>query len=289
MPVKFSSMKRILERKTTMNSKIYRQHDSRWRSLPYPTKSSNVGNSGCGLCSCVHIAIEQVAKKNWTPKTLRPYMVKKGYAEAGHGTLWQGINNTLLYIGHKKVRWIKEKEPMANAWKELDKGNRIGIILFNSKKAPNGTRWTSGGHYVAFTSYKKVDGKHKLYCKDSGPRHHDGWYTYETSMKGCVRQMWIVERIGEQVKTPKPYKIPGPYSGKLPEKTVKKGSKGADVKAVQTFLNWCIGTKLKVDGKCGKNTLTAIKKYQKKYKLKVDGIFGSQSLKKAKEIVAKYK
>ena len=79
-----------------------------------------------------------------------------------------------------------------------------------------------------------------------------------------------------------------PYTGPLPEKTVRKGSEGSDVKAVQKFLNWCIKAGLKVDSSCGKNTVSAIKKYQKQYKLKVDGVFGSQSKKKAKSIIAKY-
>lgn len=284
-----------------MNMTIYKQHDSRWAGLPYPSKRSRVGGHGCGLCACVHVAIEQVSKKHWTPKTLRPYMVKHGYAEEGHGTTHQGITNTLKYIGHKRVVWLKEGFAISEAWDELNKGNRIGIILLNSKKAKNGLEWTSSGHYVMFDGYKtrKVNGKtqHLFYIKDSGPRNHDsakhGYYIYENSMvtkggKRCVRQMWIVERVGEQVPTPKPYKIPGPYKGKLPAGTVKKGSKGANVKAVQTFLNWCIGSKLKVDGKCGKNTVKAIKKYQKKYNLKVDGVFGSQSRRKAAAIVKQY-
>ncbi len=273
-----------------MNKAIYKQHDSRWSSLPYPSKSSRFGGHGCGCCACTHVAIEQESKKSWTPKVLRPWMVKKGYAVAGHGTTWQGITETLHYIGHKKVVWVKKNESLTKAWKELDKGNRIGVILFNSSKAPNGIRWTSGGHYVAFVSYKKNrNGDHLFYCKDSGGRNHDGWYSYERSMRGCIHQMWIVERTGTQVKPKAPYKITKPYAGKLPTKVVRKGSKGSSVKAVQTFLNWCLGTKLKVDGKCGKNTLAAIKKYQKKYGLKADGIFGSQSLNKAKQIVAKYK
>lgn len=79
-----------------------------------------------------------------------------------------------------------------------------------------------------------------------------------------------------------------PYTGTLPSKTVKKGSEGDSVKAVQRFLNWCMKSGLKVDGVCGKKTVSAIKKYQKRYKLKVDGVFGSQSKKKAKDIIAKY-
>ena len=85
------------------------------------------------------------------------------------------------------------------------------------------------------------------------------------------------------------YKPKKTYSGSLPTGTVKKGSKGTDVKRVQTFLNWCIKAGLKVDGIAGIKTVAAIKKYQKRYGLKVDGIFGTKSLAKAKSIVAKYK
>jgi len=80
-----------------------------------------------------------------------------------------------------------------------------------------------------------------------------------------------------------------PYKGNLPKGNVKKGTKGVkDVKAVQTFLNWCIKAGLAVDGVCGKKTVAAIKKYQKQYGLKVDGVFGPKSLQKAKAIIKKY-
>ena len=67
-------------------------------------------------------------------------MVKHGYAEEGHGTTHQGITNTLKYIGHKRVVWLKEGFAISEAWDELNKGNRIGIILLNSKKAKNGLK-----------------------------------------------------------------------------------------------------------------------------------------------------
>ena len=79
-----------------------------------------------------------------------------------------------------------------------------------------------------------------------------------------------------------------PYTGNLPTKTVKKGSKGTSVKRVQKFLNWCIKAGLTVDGSCGKKTVSAIKKFQKQYKLSVDGVFGPQCRKKAKALVSKY-
>lgn len=80
-----------------------------------------------------------------------------------------------------------------------------------------------------------------------------------------------------------------PYTGKLPTKVVRKGSRGSSVKAVQSFLNWCIGTKLTVDGIAGTNTVKAIKKYQKRYGLSKDGIFGSKCLAKAKKIIKAHK
>lgn len=55
---------------------------------------------------------------------------------------------------------------------------------------------------------------------------------------------------------------------------LKKGSKGASVKALQILLNgygYSCGT---VDGSFGPATLESVKKYQKEHKLAVDGICG---------------
>lgn len=85
------------------------------------------------------------------------------------------------------------------------------------------------------------------------------------------------------------YKPTTPYTGTLPKGLVKNGTKGADAKAVQTFLNWCMKSGLAVDGIVGAKTVAAIKKYQKQYGLAVDGIFGAKSLAKAKSIVDAHK
>lgn len=279
-----------------MNKTVWSQTDSRWSKKYYPTKNSTVGGTGCGLVACTHIAMEQERYKNWTPENLRPWMVKQGYAEVGNGTKWEGITNTLKHLGHTSVVRVYS-DPMSVAWKELNKGNRIGILLFGSNYAPNGTRWSASGHYVAFTDYKVQNGKHYFYTKDSGGRGHTGWYTYENSMKGCIRKVWIVERVGKQTNgsavvpststtvTATTYKPNTAYKGSLPTSVVKNGSKGASAKAVQTFLNWAINAKLTVDGIAGAKTVSAIKVYQKTYGLTVDGIFGSASKAKAQSII----
>jgi zinc D-Ala-D-Ala carboxypeptidase len=60
--------------------------------------------------------------------------------------------------------------------------------------------------------------------------------------------------------------------------TVKKGSKGQAVSAVQWQLRNQYGyTKLAVDGNFGAATETAVKGFQKKYKLAQDGIVGTNT------------
>lgn len=172
-----------------MNPAIYRQNDPRWGTLAYPRSPYTVATDGCGLCSVTHCAIEQ--KKYWTstPKTFYSFMKK--YAAYGDGTEWIGIDEGLkTYLGNSKRHYS-----MSSLWQELDKGNRVGVILFGKGTAPDGTVWTGGGHYVAFVDYKVQNGQHYLFTKDSnGSRLNDGWHSYERSMKGCIPDvMWTAE------------------------------------------------------------------------------------------------
>jgi hypothetical protein len=293
------------KRRLKMNKKIFRQYEGSWAKKPYPTKRCTVSGAGCGLVACTHIAIEQERYKNWTPNDLRPYMLK--YAVAGQGTKWEGITETLKHLGHKTVVRVYN-DPMSVAWKELNKGNRIGIILFDSSYAPNGIRWTSCGHYVAFTDYKIKDGKHLFYCKDSGGRKHDGWYSYERSMKNCVFKMWIVERINPAVApipvtpavTPDGKLVEDGVGGKATAKAMQRffgtpqdGMLGGQSKAQRKYYTAMTAVKygkggspcvkamqkwlgVAQDGVWGKATSKAL---QKKLGVKEDGFFGRASMK----------
>ena len=116
----------------------------------------------------------------------------KQYAVSGNGTRWDGIDAGLKkYIGN-----VKRFSDMTAFWNEVSKGNRVGVVLFRSGTAPDSTVWTSSGHYVAFVNFKVTNGKHYLYTKDSGGRLHDGWYCYETSMKGCIQFLWTAVKPG---------------------------------------------------------------------------------------------
>ena len=204
-----------------MNKTIYKQTDPRWARKPYPNKNSSFGGNGCGCCACLHVALEQKKYAKWTPENLRPWMIKQGFAISGQGTTWAGIPATLKHLGHKSVVWVGRKDPMSMVWKECNKGNRIGVILFKAGRTPNGTVWTTSGHYIAFTDYRLLkNGQHQFYLKDSGGRNHSGWWTYEKSMRNCVSQVFIVERIKET--TPKKTTT----TAKNPVKTEKKGYSG---------------------------------------------------------------
>lgn len=79
-------------------------------------------------------------------------------------------------------------------------------------------------------------------------------------------------------------KVKKAYTGTFPKGTLKKGSKGTQVKNLQKFLNWYGNYKLEVDVVFGAKTYEAVKKFQKATGLSVDGIFGPRSLAKAKTI-----
>lgn len=280
-----------------MNSMLFKQADSRWGKKPYPSGSTMAG-CGCGCVACTHVVIEQEKYKNYTPENLRPYMISQGFAIRGQGTTWNGIKKTLEHYGYKVVH-IGVSDPMSKAWAELDKGNRIGVILFKSGKAPNGTVWTAGGHYVAFTDYKVKDGLHYFYTKDSGGRNHDsakyGYYSYEKSMKGTVYQMWIVERISAPKIATTVAQVTKTTAASVAPKTLKVDGKGGEstVKAMQKFF----GTKQ--DGvitgqkkankkfyssltsvKFGKGGSNTIKKLQSWVGAKPDGVLGQATTKK---------
>lgn len=169
-----------------MNKYIYSQLDKRWYSLPYPTSNSLFGKNACGCCSCLHVLMELQQYQDYTPKTIRKYVMK--YAVPRQGTTHEGISKSLTHYGFKT---INHGGDFAGAFRTLDKRKRCwGVILVHSGSNRSGITWTSGGHYIAFVDYKKKDGKHYLYIKDSGYRKHSGWYCYENDLKGSADTIW---------------------------------------------------------------------------------------------------
>ena len=264
-----------------MNKTKYMQTDSRWGGLGYPKKPWYLRNCGCGEVSIANIIIEMDDYKSYTPATIQPWC-KQFAAPNGDGTYFSGIPKMMSHYGLTEV---KEHATMSALWTELAKGDRVAIYLMGSKRGGSKrVHWTSGGHFVCSVGYKYQNGLHFVYIKDSYSNSslRNGWLSYEEAMKGDVLRVW-----SGKLKTVSAtdYRPTTPYTGTLPTKTVKDGTKGEDVKACQTFLNWCINAGLSVDGNAKSKTVKAIKVYQKTYGLGVDGSFGSKSRAKAAEIV----
>ena len=236
------------------------QTDSRWGNLGYPKAPCYLRNCGCGEVSIANILVEMEQYRKYTPRTIQPYCKQFG-APNCDGTYFSGIPKMLSHYGLTEV---KEHQTMSSLWKELKKDGRVAVYLMGSRRGGSkGVHWSSGGHFVCSVDYKGQNGKHYVFVKDSysNRRRRNGWITYEENMRSDVLRVWSAKLNSKKVKAYVPTK---PYTGKLPKGTVAKGDKGADVKAVQTFLNWCIGTKLKVDGHCGDMTDKAISKIKLK-------------------------
>lgn len=296
-----------------MHSKIFKQYSTQYASLPYPTKASSFGGNGCGCCACLHNIIELALYSEMTPKELAPWMVAQGFAVAGQGTKWAGIPKTLKAFSLD----VTEHQTLDGAFAKLDARKRNGlpcqgVILFRAGKR-GGITWTSSGHYVSFNDYKVENNKHYLYIKDSGPRDHDGWYCYETQMKGLIPQFFssmstsiatadpdvkvvsvtrlTVDGVGGE-KTVKALQRflwtfeDGVISGQMREFTtiapafksymISTGGSTC-IKALQKWLNLS-----DPDGIFGPNTCKAL---QTKLKISPDGIFGKVSMKALQEFL----
>ena len=253
-----------------MSFGAYRQYDSRWGKKNY-NGSSTYAAAGCGPTSCANILY--AINPSITPLTTGNFMKAKGYAIRNNGTAWAGIPACLKNFGAKDVRQV---DKMADVFSYCAKGY-VGVFLFR-KGTKGGITWTTSGHYIAVTGYKVSNGKHYFRTFDSGSRKHDGWYCYETTMKGLIPRIWLCKVETEVINKPT-----GKYSGNIPSPTLKKGIKSDAVSQLQAFLNWYHPAwSLKVDGSFGGNTESALISFQRTEGIGTDGVYGNQSFNKAK-------
>lgn len=250
----------------------YNQYDSRWGKKNY-NGSSTMANAGCGPTSCANILHN--IDPSITPITTMKYMQTHGdskhktFAIYGNGTAWNGIPACLKAFGAKEVKTQDVSKSMTNVWKVLKKGH-VAVFLMSAGKR-GGIVWTTGGHYIAIIGYKYENNKHYVKVEDCGGRAHDGWYCYETQMRGLIPKVWTC-LAEENIKVLK--KPTGNYTGTLPTKTLKNGSSGNDVKKWQKFIVWYakITDSKFVDGKFGPNTEKYTKRFQKTEDLQPTGI-----------------
>lgn len=169
---------------------IFKQYDSRWGKKNY-NGSSTISAAACGPFSVANVVVEY--KPDLNPMDVVKYMQSHGYAIRNNGTAWAGIPAAMKAFGMEDVKNVSN---MSDVWNYLSKGY-MAVFLFKGGSR-GGICWTTAGHYVAVTGYKTENGRHKCYTKDSGGRNHDGWYCYETQMKGLISQVWVGKAPGGQ-------------------------------------------------------------------------------------------
>ena len=167
-----------------MSYKTYKQYDSRWGSKNY-NGSSNMATAGCGPTSCASLISNH--KPKITPIQTMKYMQDHGYAIRNQGTAWAGIPACMKWGG---LQSVKELSNMSELWSFMKKKHACGIFRFEAGSV-GGVTWTTAGHFVAFTAMKIKNRKHYLWMRDPGGRDHDGWYCYETQMKGLIGSIWV--------------------------------------------------------------------------------------------------
>ena len=173
------------------------------------------------------------------------------------------------YFGCQDVQEVNVNTSMKEVWELMKKGY-VGVFLFN------GLPWTSAGHYVAVTDYKYENNKHYVYTRDPGGRNRTGFYSYEDTMRGRVPKVWLC--LLEDIKpVPKPK---DKYGYIIAQPTLRRGSKGNEVKSLQRFLNWYCGMngRLSLDGSFGARTETFLKIFQKSEGLDYDGIYRRRNI-----------
>ena len=128
------------------------------------------------------------------------------------------------------------------------------------------------------TAYSQLGIKEKP--RNSNNVKYNTWF-YGHAVRGndYAWCMTFVEWLFAHALTPiaKPKKK---YSGTFPTPTLKKGSKGKNVKKLQKFLTW-YGIKTDDDGDYGYNTRISVIIYQLSEGLTPDGVFGKKSYKRA--------
>lgn len=252
-----------------MSFGTYRQYDSRWGKKNY-NGSSTYAQAGCGATACANILY--AINSSITPLTTGKYMRSHGYAIRNNGTAWAGIPACLKAFGATDVRQV---DKMSDVFDLMSKGY-VGVFLFR-KGTRGGVTWTTSGHYIAVTGYKHANGKHYIRTFDSGQRRHDGFFCYETNMKGLLPRIWLCRITPEVINKPT-----GKYSGTIPTPTLKRPSKGDNTKNLQKFLNWYHPAwKLAEDCIFGNATENALTSFQRTEGITPDGIYGKNSYAKA--------
>lgn len=238
----------------TMNKTNYKQYDTRWAKLGYPKSPYFIKNCGCGEVAICNVIIEMDKYAKQTPKTIQPYC-KQYAAPNGNGTYFSGIPKMMEHYGLTEV---KEHQTMDSLWKEMAKGNRVAILLMGDRAGGSKKiHWSSSAHFVCAVKYRKKNGKHELYIKDSNStsKSRNGWLEYTSYLRGDVSRVWSGKLNGKLYEEPAPKKsvdeiakevLDGKW-GNGDERIKKLKEAGYDPDAIQKKVNELLAPKKSID------------------------------------------
>lgn len=193
------------------------------------------------------------------------------------GEVWKSIpmKLTAWAVGG----FVTDKNGAASYYRKCTNTNSISIELCD-----NASRDPSIGQKIAVKELLK-------YIRAKCPNAQTVIRHWDVSGKSCPARM--TGKDNQKWKNFK--KAIGAETGEIatakkityPNKTVRYGDKGDDVKKLQKCLNKIMGYDLKVDGSFGPATLNAVRRFQEKYRLEVDGTVGPKTRAKIKSLILK--
>ena len=268
---------------------LYKQYDSRWGKKFYRANSagtSTMSSSGCGPSACANVY--QLTDQKATPWTVAQWMMAKGYATNGNGTLHSGIKNFFLSMG-LTCSWLTERagnqygsasKEYADKFCDAIKKGHWGVLLMGS------SAWTTAGHYIAIIEHRISNGVDQYYVIDSGAKQRNGWWPWD-AFESYVKHFYSVTnphagKQSYQGTFPSKFPMRGYYKVGDGWKTCTSGTYILQIKHIQIFLNWAVSAGLTIDGQYGAQTAAACKLFQIKTGMSADGEFGKKTLAAAK-------
>ena len=172
--------------------------------------------------------------------------------------------NKNLYYNQARRLEINARGILANIRTACDCSSTVrACIQHAGYNVPNFTTATEVNTLLGTGLFEKLEFDEKKLCNGD---------ILCTKKKGHT----VIITSGAEIKPSKPI---------VAQPTLKKGSKGIEVKRLQSDLNYLNVASLDVDGDFGSKTLSAVKKYQKNYGLESDGIYGYKSFNRMKELL----
>ena len=159
-------------------------------------KGVNLRNSGCGAVAIADIVHN--IDTSITVNKVAEYLINNSYL-SNSGTTRVGLTRGLDHFGFDSL-YFKDEHRNSEAYKtffeilKASKDNPVWAIalMVGTSDGAASNRWTKGGHYIAITGYKQVNGVDHYYVRD-GMDRTTGWHPL-SDFSRCMNVGWIITK-----------------------------------------------------------------------------------------------